>query len=426
MTVPDYRYHYCAGVFVQPAFWAIDGKEEVNMKFDKRTADLPARTAREEKLARTFATVSRRVEGAHATHLGYPYNLSFCQEVPDALHGYLINNLGDPYAGSNYGSEVFEEEREAMAWLMRLWGCLDLDRFWGSVGASGTEGNLWGIYLGRELLPDAILLHGADAHYSLPKAARILRVPSVQVASLPNGEMDMADFARHLHELAGRPVIVALTCGTTMTGAHDNIGTALAALKAAGYDRDARYVHVDGALNAMVLPFLQHVPLDIEPSFEREIDSLSTSGHKMIGTPMPCGALVTRKDHIARIARAVAYLRSNDTTLMGSRNGHAVLAMWARLFGHGYGRFAYDALRCVERAKALATDLAALGPEVLYNPFSLTVVFAEPSEAIVRRYQLACKSGRAHAIVMPSVTDDLLEQFLADYTIWWRGRGRMM
>ena len=78
---------------------------------------------------------------------------------------------------------------------MRLWGCLDLDQFWGHIGASGTEGNLWGIYLGREMLPDAVMLHGADAHYSLPNAARILRVPAVQVASLPNGEMDMGDFA---------------------------------------------------------------------------------------------------------------------------------------------------------------------------------------------------------------------------------------
>lgn len=396
------------------------------MKLDRETAEFPARTNREEKLTRTFAAVERRMHSAHSTHLGYPYNLPSSPAVPDALHGYLINNLGDPYAGSHFGSEVCEEEREAMSWLMRLWGCLDLDQFWGSIGASGTEGNLWAIYLGREMLPDAVLLHGADAHYSLPKAARILRVPAVQVASLPNGEMDMVDFAEQLQMQAGRPVIVALTCGTTMKGAHDNIGAALLALQAAGYDRDRRYVHVDGALNAMVLPFLQDVPPDIQPSFETDIDSLSTSGHKMIGTPMPCGALVARKPHIARIMRAVAYLRSHDTTLLGSRNGHAVLAMWARFFGHGYGRFAYDALRSVERARLLADDLAALGASVLCNPHSLTVVFPEPSDGIVRRYQLACNNGQAHAIVMPSVTEGLLAQFTADYAAWWRGRGRMI
>ena len=396
------------------------------MKLGRPPAEFPAFTNRQEKLAHTFEAVERRMQKAHATHLGYPYNLSFDPKVQDRLHGYLINNLGDPYSGSHYGSEVCEEEREAVAWLMRLWGCLDLDRFWGSVGASGTEGNLWGIYLGREMLPDAVMLHGADAHYSLPKAARILRVPTVEVASLPSGEMDMADLAAQLHVLAGRPVIVALTCGTTMKGAHDNISGALTAVQAAGFDRDARFVHVDGALNAMVLPFLQDVPTDIQPSFERDIDSLSTSGHKMIGTPMPCGALVARKPHIARIAKAVAHLRSHDTTLMGSRNGHAVLAMWARFFGHGYGQFAFDARHCTERAQLLAQALRDLGVQVLCNPFSLTVVFPEPSDAVVQRYQLACKGGLAHAIVMPSVTEHLLAQFLADYAVWWGSRMRLI
>ena len=378
-----------------------------------------AQTHRSERLESTFAQIKNRVQLAHETHLGYPYNLSFTPHVPAALGNYLINNLGDPYAGSHYASEVCTQEREAITWLMRLWGCHNLDEYWGSIGASGTEGNLWGIYLGREMLPDAVLLHSADAHYSLPKAARILRIPSVQVASHSNGEIDLADFADQLVALKGRPVIVALTCGTTMKGAHDDIAGALFTLASAGYDPDRRYVHIDGALNAMVVPFLQNVPAAIVPSFGTEIDSLSTSGHKMIGTPMPCGALVCRRPHIERIARAVAYLRSDDTTLMGSRNGHAVLAVWARLFGHGYGGYAHDALHCVNRAQTLADRLRSLGANVLCNPCSLTVVFPEPSDQIVRTYQLACNLGLSHAIVMPNVTEALLDRFVADYAAWW-------
>ncbi len=109
------------------------------------------------------------MKSAHQSHLGHPYNLSFTPSVPETLCGYLINNLRDPNAGSHYASEVCAQEREVMAWLMRLWGCHNLDDFWGAVGASGTEGNLWGIYLGREMLPDAVLLYGADAHYSFQK-----------------------------------------------------------------------------------------------------------------------------------------------------------------------------------------------------------------------------------------------------------------
>ncbi len=389
------------------------------MKSQLHFSDVMVRTNRADRLHTTFTQLETRMRDAHSTHLGYPYNLSFTPGVPAALGSYLINNLGDPYAGSHYASDVCQQEREAMGWLMRLWGCFDLADYWGSIGASGTEGNLWGIYLGREMLPDAVLLHGADAHYSIPKAARIVHIPAVQVASLPNGEIDLADFAMQLAGLRGRAVIVALTCGTTMKGAHDDIGGALAALAAAGYGPNRRYVHIDGALNAMVLPFLQDLPAAIQPTFEADIDSLSTSGHKMIGTPMPCGALVCRKPHSDRIARAVAYLRSNDTTLMGSRSGHAVLAIWARLFGHGYGGFAADAQRCVARAQAFATRLRDLGADVLCNPHALTVVFPEPSDAIVRTYQLACNHGLSHAIVMPNVTDALLDRFFDDYAAWW-------
>ncbi len=369
-----------------------------------------------------FSRIGAKMRNAHENHLGYPYNLSFTPGVPAELGQYLINNLGDPYVGSHYGAEVCAEERQAIEWLMRLWGCHDLTDYWGSIGASGTEGNLWGIYLGREMLPGAVMLYGDDAHYSLPKAARILRIPAVPVKSLPNGEMDIDDFALQLALLQGKPVIAALTCGTTMKGAHDDIAGALRALAGAGYDNSNRYVHVDGALNAMVLPFLQDAPAAIQPSFEMDIDSISTSGHKMIGTPMPCGALVCRKRHTDRIAQAIAYLRSNDTTLMGSRNGHAVLAVWARLIGHGYGGFAHDALRCSLRAQAFAETLRGLGAEVLCNPYSLTVVFPKPSEQMVKTYQLACYEGQAHAIIMPNVTEALLGRFVQDYVGWWAGQ----
>jgi histidine decarboxylase len=377
------------------------------------------RSLNDEMLDRLMAT-EQRMRAAHQTHLGYPYNLSLGPGVPVTFQQYLVNNLGDPYAGSHYGAEVCDLEREAVSWLMRLWGCQTLEDYWGSIGASGTEGNIWGIYLGREALPDAVLLHSADAHYSIPKAARIQRIEAVEVASNAAGEMDLAALDTVVRGLAGRPVILALTCGTTMKGAHDDIAGALAVLEAAGCPADRRYVHVDGALNAMVVPFLQASPLAIRPSFEMGIDSISTSGHKMIGTPMPCGALVARRVHVDRIARAVAYLRSNDTTLMGSRNGHAVLSVWTRLFGHGYGGYAHDALGCATRAQSLAEALRASGRAVLCNPHALTVVFDEPEAGIVQRYQLAASKGLAHAIVMPNVTDDLLDRFVTDYLNWSR------
>lgn len=370
-----------------------------------------------------LAQTEARMRTAHATHLGYPYNLVGRLPVPASLGGFLINNLGDPYAGSHYASEVCALEREAVAWLMDLWGCERPEDFWGAVGASGTEGNLWALYLGREALPTALLLYSTEAHYSIPKAARILRIHATAVACTADGAIDLDAFARALSHLGCGPVIVALTCGTTVKGAHDDIEGVLARLDAAGCGPDGRFVHVDGALNAMVLPFAENVPAAIRPDFRQGIDSLSTSGHKMIGTPMPSGVLIARRRHVERVASAIAYLRSNDTTLMGSRNGHAVLAIWARLQGHGAAGFRADVGTCLARADRLVRALRRDGVPVLRNPFALTVVFPEPADPIVRTYQLACHRGEAHAIVMPNVTDALLDRFLADYRSWWRSAG---
>lgn len=366
--------------------------------------------------------IGERLLAAQRNHLGYPYNLVGRSPVPAKLAGYLVNNLGDPYHGSQYGADVCDLEREVVDWLMDLWEVDEPDAYWGSVGASGTEGNFWALYLAREALPDAIVVCSREAHYSIPKAARILRVPVRVVDCEPSGAMSLASLRSTLSRLRSSQVIVATTCGTTMKGAHDDIGAIISVLDESGFPDHRRFVHVDGALNAMVLPFLDDAPQGLKPSFRHGVDTISTSGHKMIGAPMPCGILVSRRKHVDRIASAVSYIRSHDTTFMGSRNGHAVLALWARLFGHGVKGFRRDSRLGVKRAEVLAAKLRGEGVPVLLNPFSLTLVFPEPDEATVSLYQLACSGGDTHAIVMPSVSDDLLERFVASYLDWWKSR----
>lgn len=372
-----------------------------------------------------LADIERRMSSAHATHLGYPYNLTGLTSVPASLRGYLVNNLGDPYAGSHYASEVCDLEREAVHWLMDVWECENRDDYWGSVGASGTEGNFWALYLAREAFPQAALIYSREAHYSIPKAAKILRMESVCVDCEPGGAIDLAAFSHAVEARKNQSVIAALTCGTTVKGAHDDIAGAMRILNQQGLGPDQRYVHVDGALNAMVLPFADGAPENILPSFRHGIDSISTSGHKMIGTPMPCGVLVARRRHVTRIASAIAYLRSNDTTLMGSRNGHAVLAIWTRLLGHGKANYCADVRKCLGMAGALAAELRDAGVPVLLNPLSLTVMFPQPEESIVRTYQLACSEGMSHAIMMPNVTRSLTDQFTTDYLGWWHGNCKL-
>jgi histidine decarboxylase len=80
-----------------------------------------------------------------------------------------------------------------------------------------------------------------------------------------------------------------------------------------------------------------------------------------------------------------------------------------------------DVAACLARTAHLAQTLRDQGIPVLCNPHGMTIVFPQPSEAIVKRYQLACYRNEAHAIIMPNVTDALIAKFLAEYLEWWAG-----
>ena len=69
-------------------------------------------------------------------------------------------------------------------WFARLWE-IDEDEYYGYITTCGTEGNLHGLYVGRENLPDGILYASQESHYSVFKAARMYRMPAVKVRGLP-------------------------------------------------------------------------------------------------------------------------------------------------------------------------------------------------------------------------------------------------
>lgn len=361
------------------------------------------------------------IRRAHATQMGHPCNLQPLPRVPQAMASLQMALPGeaDPLP-TGMSADPAALERQVIGWLAQAWGGRTVGDHAGMICASGTEANLRALQLGREMLPDAVLLHSTAAHRSIPDAAALLRIDARQVAEDPWGGIDHADLARLLGSLGKRPVILSLTCGTSGSGAHDDIAGAIATLDAAGYADDRRFVHLDGAVGAMVLPFLPTAPARLRPDFGHGVDSISTCGHKMIGTPMPCGALVVAGMRRGRLQQALTDIIAR----MGARNGHAVVAMWTRLMMQGVAGFTRDAIRCTLRAADLAQSLRALGAAVQLNPHSLTVVFPEPAEAILRTYRLPCHGGKARAIIMPSVSDELIYRFTTDYSDWFRTEGR--
>jgi len=346
-------------------------------------------------------------------HLGYPYNLSHSQTGDDLgrFMRYSINNLGDPYVPSNYGVHSREFEVAVVDFFAKLWKA-PADDYWGYVTTCGTEGNLHAMLLAREALPDGIIYTSAETHYSIFKAASYYKMDCEVVRTLPTGEIDYTALRSALDANRGRPAILNVNIGTTVKGAVDDLDRILRILSVTGYTREQYHVHCDGALFAMMMPFIEYAP---KLSFERPIDSIAVSGHKMLGCPMPCGVALTRKSHVKNVEMRVDYLNSVDTTIMGSRNGHTALHMWHSLRTKGLEGIKADVAACLSTAAYLCDEMTKAGITCRLNDLSSTVVLERPAhEPFVLRWQLACEEDIAHVVVMPNVTPAKVDIFVAE------------
>ncbi len=262
-----------------------------------------------------------------SVHFGYPYNLMYNHEELYQFMKYSINNLGDPFVTSNYGVHSRQFECSVIDFFAHLWHISPGD-YWGYVTTCGTEGNLHGILLARECHPDGILYSSKETHYSIFKAARYYRMDAKAIPTLHNGEVDYDILASEIEKNIDRPVIINVNIGTTVKGAVDNLDRILRILNNLNIPRERYHIHCDGALFAMMMPFVDFAP---EVSFRKPIDSIAVSGHKMLGCPMPCGVTIARKEHVKKVEQRIDYLNSVDTTIMGSRNGQAALYLWYSL-----------------------------------------------------------------------------------------------
>ncbi|KAG5246038.1 hypothetical protein OIU76_001773 [Salix suchowensis] len=354
-------------------------------------------------------------------HLGYPYNLDFDYGALAQLQHFSINNLGDPFIESNYGVHSRQFEVGVLDWFARLWE-IEKNEYWGYITNCGTEGNLHGILVGREVFPNGVLYASRESHYSVFKAARMYRMDCEKVDCLISGEIDCADFKAKLLANKDKPAIINVNIGTTVKGAVDDLDLVIQTLEESGFSEDRFYIHCDGALFGLMMPFVKRAP---KVTFKKPIGSVSVSGHKFMGCPMPCGVQITRMEHINALSRNVEYLASRDATIMGSRNGHAPIFLWYTLNRKGYKGFQKEVQKCLRNAHYLKDRLHDAGISSMLNELSSTVVFERPlDEEFVRRWQLACQGNIAHVVVMPSVTieklDDFLNELVEKRSTWYQ------
>ena len=361
----------------------------------------------EESSARLDA-LYERLTSLMKVSIGYPCNHQFDYAPLYRFMEFAVNNLGDPFAGSNFPMNTHDFEREVIMTFARLTGIGNED-CWGYVTNGGTEGNMYGLYLARELYPDGIAYFSEDTHYSVSKILRLQHTRNIMIRSDPTGEMDYRDLEESIRIHRDVPPIVFANAGTTMTGAIDRLDRIRDVLHRQCIPN--AYIHVDAAFSGMILPFVDDAP---PWHFGAGADSISISGHKMIGAPLPCGVAMVRKSHMERISRSVELVGSLDTTITGSRNGITPLMLWYALRLHGDDGFRELVAECLRKAAYAERALNRIGVKAWRNPHSVTVVFPRPPAAILEKWVLASTGNFTHFIVLPSFSRETLDEFIDD------------
>ncbi len=344
---------------------------------------------------------------------GYPTSQVFDYSSLFHFMEFHINNAGDPFGDGNCnGVNTLKIERELIEKVAEILYA-PKDNFWGYVTTGGTEGNLYGLYLARETYPDGVCFYSEDTHYSVPKCLKILRVEGVKVRSQPNGEIDYYALKEAISNETRVPIILA-NIGTTMKGAVDEIQKITRILKELGITK--YYIHCDAAFFGMILPFITD-PHDQHFDFRMGIHSISISGHKLIGTPMPCGIVIVLKDLMKNIGNKIEYISSIDNTITGSRSGISPLFLWYEINCSLKGRFHKLIDDCLKRAEYSIKRFEQQGIRAWRNENSMVVVFPRPLEKTIKRWQLAIQDDIAHIITLPQVTYKVIDQIVHDVVI---------
>lgn len=347
--------------------------------------------------------------------LGFPgsYPLEIAREVFEHIMRLNPNNIMLHAKPSTFEKDKEERERgafgpyqdmerEVISMLANLLGGNNSKgNISGYITSGGTEANIYGIWLGRNLilakqemdynsLAHIRVLVPRNAHYSVFKACNLLGLSytdeygreagSIRYVDLDeNYCADIEDFRIKLEDaLADKSVIgviVVLTAGTTSAGQFDDVAHAAEIIRSTKATVPI-YLHVDAAFAGLVTPFLDFDELakKICPNIARlhggefskpvydfnieEVNSITVDPHKMGLVPYPAGVVLFRDEYHRYVSRRVEYIADErDETLIGSRPGAAAAACWAafvHLGREGYKEILED---CMAKADRIIADL---------------------------------------------------------------------
>jgi histidine decarboxylase len=114
------------------------------------------------------------------------------------------------------------------------------------------------------------------------------------------------------------------------------------------------------------------------------------------------------------IGQHIEYNGAFDTTISGSRSGHAPVMMWLAIKRWGQDGFKQRAKDCIAMADYVEQRLRALSYTVQRNPHAMTILFPQPQLELCKKWQLSSQDGWSHLVCAPGLSKERLDEFLED------------
>lgn len=349
-----------------------------------------------------FQKLINRLENNIQIYAGYPPNTQFDYSELYQLLKYPINNLGDPFELKNPFSTQ-EYEQEVIKWFLRLYS--NNGAGWGYVTTGSTEGVLFGMWNGREKLNNPVVYFSEYAHYCVPKHTAILKLEYKIIKSNEQGEMDINDFEKKL--VMNRDALIVATLGSTITSSVDDIRKIISILENKGINH---YIHADAAIDGMILPFI-HTKAAYK--FDDGIGSISISGHKIIGSPIPCGVVLIQKNHVFG-NNTIEILQIRDATITGSRNGFTALILWYAIKKLGKKGFSEFVNGCLNNADLYCHTLNENNIKAWRLDQGLSIVLDKLPTAITNKWRIPSNHKYSSLFALPKLTINMINEIIQD------------
>lgn len=325
-------------------------------------------------------------------------------------------NLGD----SGLFPATAELEKETVQMIGSL---LSNETASGHIITGGTEANILALWAAKKSAKKerCEVIVPASAHCSFDKAGDLLDIKIVRAKLDHKFQVD-ADAV----EKAITPSTIAVVgiAGTTGLGAVDPIARLSEIAQENGL-----YLHVDAAFGGFVLPFLKKLGYDV-PVFDFEapgVCSMTVDPHKMGLAPIPAGGILFRNEKIREfISWNISYLAGGEAkhaTIVGTRSGASVVAVWS-LLKH-LGRQGYERIirRCMRLTRKLAEEIPKIeGLELMTKPTMNVVGLTSHTldikqvalELRLKGWAVALFPRHIRIVAMPHVQEKHINEFLED------------